>query len=73
MFEEVGLCWEDYVQIDPAYFRPSEVDLLLGDAEKARKKLGWQPATSFRELVHIMVEADWQLAKGETPNSRKAA
>lgn len=49
------------VKVDPRYFRPTEVDLLLGNAEKAKKKLGWAPATSFKELVKIMVEADLAL------------
>ena len=62
-FGQVGLEWEKHVQVDPAYFRPSEVDFLLGDATKAREKLGWEPTTSFPELVRIMVEADLQLER----------
>jgi GDPmannose 4,6-dehydratase len=46
------------VEIDPRYFRPSEVDALLGDASKAREKLGWEPRVGFEELVRIMVDAD---------------
>jgi GDPmannose 4,6-dehydratase len=57
-FSLVNLDWEKYVEIDPRYFRPAEVDLLLGDATKAKQKLGWTPKTSFKELVRIMVEAD---------------
>ncbi|MCS6960564.1 MAG: GDP-mannose 4,6-dehydratase [Pseudanabaenaceae cyanobacterium SKYGB_i_bin29] len=57
-FSYVNLKWEDYVEIDPRYFRPSEVDLLLGDATKAKQKLGWQPRVTFKELVRIMVDAD---------------
>jgi GDPmannose 4,6-dehydratase len=57
-FGQVGLDWEKYVRIDPAYFRPTEVDLLLGDASKARERLGWEATTTFAELVRIMVEAD---------------
>jgi GDPmannose 4,6-dehydratase len=57
-FGQVGLDWEKYVRIDPAYFRPTEVDLLLGDAGKARERLGWEATTTFAELVRIMVEAD---------------
>jgi GDPmannose 4,6-dehydratase len=57
-FGQVGLDWGKYVRIDPAYFRPTEVDLLLGDASKARKRLGWEATTTFAELVRIMVEAD---------------
>jgi GDPmannose 4,6-dehydratase len=54
----LGLDWEKHVVIDPRYYRPAEVDALCGDASKARERLGWQPATSFEELVRIMVDAD---------------
>lgn len=64
-FQRVELPWRQYVEQDPRYLRPSEVELLLGDATKAREKLGWVPKTSFRELVHLMVDADWQLARRE--------
>lgn len=64
-FERVGLPWRQYVEIDPRFLRPSEVDLLLGDASKARERLGWQPETSFRQLVELMVDSDWDLAKRE--------
>jgi GDPmannose 4,6-dehydratase len=57
-FGLVGLRAEDHVVIDPRYFRPTEVDELRGDASKASRVLGWQPQTSFEELVRIMVEAD---------------
>ncbi|ADI15959.1 GDP-mannose 4,6-dehydratase [Truepera radiovictrix] len=57
-FEAAGLEWRDFVVIDPAFVRPAEVDLLLGDPSKAKAKLGWTPQTSFRELVALMVEAD---------------
>lgn len=57
-FSLVGLDWKKYVEIDPRYFRPSEVDVLLGDASKARKKLSWKPKTTFKGLVRIMLEAD---------------
>jgi GDPmannose 4,6-dehydratase len=57
-FEHVDLDWERHVEIDPRYFRPSEVDVLLGDATKARERLGWQPKIKFDELVKIMVDAD---------------
>jgi GDPmannose 4,6-dehydratase len=53
-----GLDWHDYVKIDAHYFRPAEVDVLLGDASKAERILGWKPKTTFKELVKIMVEAD---------------
>jgi len=64
-FRHVGLPWQQYVRIDPRYFRPSEVDLLLGDASKAREVLGWRPKTSFDELVKLMVDADWETARRE--------
>jgi GDPmannose 4,6-dehydratase len=56
-----GLDWKAHVKIDPRYFRPAEVDLLIGDAAKAKRILGWQPKTSFKDLVRIMVEADCDL------------
>ncbi len=62
-FGYVGLDYRDYVVIDQRFMRPAEVDLLIGDASKARQKLGWQPRTSFTELVQMMVEADLQLVK----------
>jgi GDPmannose 4,6-dehydratase len=57
-FAHAGLEWEGYVEIDPRYFRPSEVDVLLGDASRARERLGWEPKVGFDELVRIMVDAD---------------
>ncbi len=63
-FEAVNLNYEDYVVIDEAFFRPAEVDLLVGDAAKAKALLGWAPKTSFPELVRIMVEADLDLLEG---------
>jgi GDPmannose 4,6-dehydratase len=59
-FGYVGLDWRDYVEIDARYFRPTEVDFLLGDPSRARKILGWQPRVNFTELVHLMVDADLQ-------------
>jgi GDPmannose 4,6-dehydratase len=59
-FSHVNLDWRDYVEIDPKYFRPTEVDFLWGDAGKAKKILDWQPRVSFQELVRIMVDADLQ-------------
>ena len=58
----VGLDWKDYVKVDPKYFRPAEVDLLLGDASKARRELGWSPQVSFKQLAKLMVEADLESA-----------
>ena len=57
-FGHLGLDWQKHVEIDPRYFRPAEVDLLIGDATKAKQKLGWQPEITFKELVTTMVDAD---------------
>ena len=57
-FSHAGLAWEDHVRIDARYFRPAEVDVLLGDATKAREELGWRPKVTFKELVKMMVDAD---------------
>jgi GDPmannose 4,6-dehydratase len=57
-FGLVGLDWSQYVEIDPRYYRPAEVDLLIGDASKAQQKLGWKPRTTFDELVKLMVQED---------------
>ncbi len=57
-FSHVGLDWQQHVVVDPKYFRPAEVDLLLGDPTKARKALGWEPKVDFQSLVRIMVDAD---------------
>ncbi len=62
-FSYAGLNWEKFVDIDPRYYRPAEVDLLVGDASKARKKLGWAPQTKFQDLVKLMVDADVALLK----------
>jgi GDPmannose 4,6-dehydratase len=64
-FGRLGLDYRDFVEIDPRYFRPAEVDLLLGDSTKARQALGWRPRMSFDGLVDAMVEADLQLARKE--------
>jgi GDPmannose 4,6-dehydratase len=63
VFGCLGLDWQKHVEIDPRYFRPSEVDLLLGDASKARRLLGWQPRVSFRELARMMTDADMDHAR----------
>jgi len=54
----VDLDWKEYVKIDPRYFRPAEVDELIGDYSKAKEKLGWEPTVRFAELVRMMVEHD---------------
>ena len=58
----VGLDWKDFVKVDAKYFRPAEVDVLLGDASKAHRELGWKPNVTFKELVKLMVEADLESA-----------
>jgi GDPmannose 4,6-dehydratase len=63
----VGLDWRDYVVVDPALFRPAEVDLLVGDASKARAMLGWEPTVSFEEMIELMVDADIRLLRGDSP------
>jgi GDPmannose 4,6-dehydratase len=65
-FGYVNLNWKDYVEFDPRYLRPAEVDLLIGDPAKAKEKLGWEPSISFDELVQLMVGSD-MVAMGLTP------
>lgn len=64
-FGRVGLNYEDHVEIDPRYYRPAEVDLLLGDPSKAKAKLGWEPKVTFEALVDMMVDSDLELAARE--------
>jgi GDPmannose 4,6-dehydratase len=64
-FNCLDLEWQKYVEIDPWYYRPSEVDLLLGDATRARTNLGWEPKVKFKDLVRLMIEHDLKLATGE--------
>ena len=64
-FQVLGLDWNAYVKIDPAYYRPAEVDFLHGDSSKARAQLGWKPTTSFKSLVKMMVDHDLALAERE--------
>jgi len=63
-FKHVGLSYEDHVVVDERFFRPAEVDLLVGDYSKASKVLNWQPSTTFEELVEMMVDADMALLEG---------
>ncbi|MDB5172158.1 MAG: gmd [Phycisphaerales bacterium] len=65
VFGLLKLDWKKHVEVDPRYFRPAEVDLLLGDAAKARKVLGWKPRVTFKSLAKLMTEADWELARRE--------
>ncbi len=69
-FGYLGLDWERYVVSDPRFYRPAEVDLLVGDASKARRVLGWEPTVSFRELIQMMVDADLQALQQEMRNCR---
>ena len=64
-FEYAGLDWEKYVEIDPRYFRPTEVDYLQGDASKAERVLGWRPRVKFHDLVKLMVDADTKLLEDQ--------
>jgi GDPmannose 4,6-dehydratase len=64
-FEHAGVDWEKHVEIDPKYFRPSEVDVLLGDYSKAKEKLGWEPTVTFEGLAQMMVDADLKLVEDE--------
>ncbi|MFQ5615919.1 MAG: GDP-mannose 4,6-dehydratase [Anaerolineales bacterium] len=66
-FGYVGLDWNEYMRIDPRYFRPTEVDYLLADPSKAQKVLGWEPRVYFKDLVRIMVDADLELMGLESP------
>jgi GDPmannose 4,6-dehydratase len=65
VFGRLDLDWHRYVEIDPRYFRPSEVDLLLGDSGKARRVLKWEPKVGFRQLAHMMTDADMEVARRE--------
>jgi GDPmannose 4,6-dehydratase len=64
-FDYLDLDWKRHVEIDPSYYRPTEVDLLLGDASKASRILGWEPVVSFKDLVRLMVDHDLELAQRE--------
>jgi GDPmannose 4,6-dehydratase len=65
VFGYLELDWQKYVEIDERYFRPTEVDVLCGDATKAKKILKWQPKVTFKELAKMMTDADMKIAKGE--------
>jgi len=69
-FARIGRTWQDHVVIDPAFIRPAEVDLLLGDPSKAHDQLGWSPKTSFADLVRLMVDSDLELVAREEAHSR---
>jgi GDPmannose 4,6-dehydratase len=65
----LDLDWKEYVETDPRYLRPAEVDILLGDAGKARKLLGWEPKVNFKQLVRLMVDHDLELARQQKISS----
>ena len=69
-FDQVGLDPSDYVRLDPRFLRPAEVEHLIGDASKAREQLGWEPKTSFDELVRLMVDADLELLASGAPQKQ---
>jgi len=70
-FAYVDLDWKEYVEIDPRYFRPTEVEFLLADPAKAKKKLGWEPKVTFKELVKIIIDADMEAIGLEAPGEGK--
>jgi GDPmannose 4,6-dehydratase len=69
-FAHVGLEPDDYVKLDPRFLRPAEVDHLIGDYAKAKEKLGWEPRTTFEELVRLMVDADLELLASGVPQQQ---
>ncbi|MEN9667549.1 MAG: hypothetical protein RLZZ326_3912, partial [Planctomycetota bacterium] len=72
-FARLGLDYRDYVEIDPRYFRPAEVDLLRGSAAKARRELGWSPSVNFATLVKMMVDEDLQIAEAQRDHPPRAS
>jgi GDPmannose 4,6-dehydratase len=72
-FARVDLDWQEHVEVDTQYYRPAEVDIIIGDASTARQKLDWQPKTSFTELVRLMVDADVALLKQESAGKKNSA
>jgi GDPmannose 4,6-dehydratase len=70
VFGHVGLDWKRHVKIDPRYYRPTEVDLLIGDASHAKKTLGWEPKVRFKELAVMMVEADLRMERERLEGTR---
>ena len=69
-FAHVGLDPDDHVELDPRFLRPAEVEHLIGDSTKAREKLGWEPRTSFDELVKLMVDGDLELLASGVPQKQ---
>ncbi len=71
-FGHAGLDWQKHVEIDPRYYRPAEVELLIGDASKAKRQLGWEPKTKFADLARLMVDADIQLLSDQLSGKVKS-
>jgi GDPmannose 4,6-dehydratase len=69
-FDQVGIDPDGYVRIDPRHLRPAEVEHLIGDASKARERLGWEPRTRFEEMVRLMVDADLELLARGVPQKQ---
>src|SRR5438876_1011994 len=67
-FSYLGLDWRKHVEIDPWYYRPAEVDVLVGDASKAKRELNWEPKVKFKELARLMVDADMATLRRRQPN-----
>jgi GDPmannose 4,6-dehydratase len=72
-FAEAGLDYRDHVEVDPSFYRPAEVDLLLGDASRARRQLGWEPQHTFRNLIREMVRNDLELLSGRAQTASRTA
>ncbi|MGQ4648251.1 GDP-mannose 4,6-dehydratase [Lyngbya aestuarii] len=72
-FKYVNLDWHDYVEFDPRYLRPAEVELLIGDPTKAKQKLGWEPSVTFEQLVNLMVDSDLRAMGIDSPHSETTA
>ena len=71
VFDRLQLDWKKHVKIDQKYYRPTEVDLLIGDASKAKRELGWEPRVRFKELITMMVDADLAAEKEKLDGTRK--
>jgi GDPmannose 4,6-dehydratase len=65
VFGYLQIDWQKYVDVDPRYYRPTEVDILQGDASKARRVMGWEPRVQFKDLARMMIENDLKLAQNE--------
>ncbi len=64
-FGRLGLDWQKYVELDPRYYRPAEIELLIGDYGKAKRKMGWEPKMKFKDLIELMVDADLALIQDQ--------